>query len=169
MIIRIPFQGFYESELVERLGVELDMIECHQEAEGQEVDWPKTFLKTAKEYAELWAMEVELNAEFEALASPREFNFDTDSLFLKFSTKALAEVRKRVEDRLGEFRVFVMDNCSDRPGFHSFLPNDFREWPEEWNELHYQVALMFLEDGEELEETIIENMACNGGFQIEYR
>ena len=163
MIIRIPFQGWYQSELQDHLDQELELTEYPEET----VNWIATHLQVTKEYAKLWALETSLEAKFEKMVSPREYNFDTDALLMKFSSRALQDIKDEVTSRLTEFRIYVMDHCSHRPGFYSSLPNDFREWPLIWKEAHYQVALLFLEEDSGIEENISESMSCNGGFELE--
>lgn len=164
MIVQIPFQGFYGSELEGRLDQEVEFIlEDNPEFDAvEEINWPVVFENTAKTYTSLWLSEMELEGVFHEMTSPMFYNFETDKVFVDFPTHSLEKIKaKAVESP--EFEKFVEETCSSRDGFHSFLPANLEDWDEEWEERYYYVALLFLD---EVEERVIENMTCNGGFDV---
>lgn len=167
MIVQIPFQGFYGSELEGRLDQEVEFIlEDNPEFdEVEEINWPVVFENTAKTYTEIWLAEMELEGAFHEMTSPRFYNFETDKVFVDFPPHSLEKIKaKAVESP--EFEKFVEETCSSRDGFHSFLPSNLEDWDEEWESRYYYVALLFIEQQEEVEERVIEYMTCNGGFDV---
>lgn len=175
MIVRIPFQGFYESELNFRLDFEVESDGEHYETDMDDlydkVDWKKTFSQVSQEYANQWLLETGLDGKFESLQSPRFYNFETDALYVTLPEESLVKIKNKCLEYKEEFSKFVKDQCSSRDGFISFVSNDLEEWLlDDWDEVQYQVALMFIEEeiDTDTEENVIDWLSGNGGFCLEY-
>lgn len=165
MKVAIPFQGFYNSIIMSYIEDEVNyMVETpyYDGFSEDQVDWEATCLEVAKSYASQWCYIGGYEGVFSRLVSPREYNFRTDEIFVEFTDSDLNRIKKlaMVED---DFVDFVEKQCSDRSGFVSFLSPNLADWYE-WDERHYEVALMFLDGVYSYEEDIVETLHCNGGF-----
>lgn len=160
MIIRIPFQGFYQTPIQDELDMQAEYFELQEEV----IDWLETRGEAAKTYAKEWLHQKGLWGKFDSLVSPREYNFDTDVLLIKFTPAALLEIKTdALRDNHGEFRVWVFDNCKSYDGFISFLPNILQNWPDQWEEKHYAAALSFLDEGDD---DIMDVLRADGRLEI---
>lgn len=67
---------------------------------------------------------------FEALSSPKEYNFSNDSINIEIElTKDNIEVIKKIiSDNLDEYKQYLKDNYTSYDGFISFHPNTFKGW-----------------------------------------
>lgn len=165
MKVAIPFQGFYGSTIVSFIEDEVDDMLENQYYDGfseDSVDWKATFLEVSREYASQWCYLGGYEGGFSSLKSPREYNFRTDEIFVEFTDNDLVRIKKLAMAEQ-DFSDFVEKQCSDRSGFISFLSPNLEDWYE-WDERHYEVALMFLDEVYSYEEDIIESLRCNGGF-----
>lgn len=159
MIVRIPFMGFYETEYIDYFDLE--------EEEGVKIDYPATFQNTAKNFAEQWMQDTGFKGVYESLVSPREYNFDTDKVFVDFPEETLEAIKAEVLKDSYAFGDWVSEHCSDRPGFISFLSPYLSDW-EEWGEREYYVALLCLEAHELWDEYyILELLRGNGDLIVE--
>ena len=135
----IPFDGFYnsvhsaalESE-VESLFYDFDTLTSHALDSCQ---WDKVHREYVKEYVEQFSVAFDIaSLEFSELRSPKEYNFETDSIICNIS---LADVQKLFNAvRKSALRAHILDVCSNRSGFVSFYSNDLDEWPKslaEWD------------------------------------
>lgn len=166
--IRIPFQGFYQSELDDCLDREFEMMQEDDDLEFDSVDWAETILEVAKEYTSLWISYFGFEGTFSHMSSPREYNFYTDAIIVNFTDNDLVRIKKlaTADAELHNFKIFIKETCTSCDGFHSFVENNLKHWPEKWNNKHYQVALLFLESEYNHAEDVIESMQCNGGFEL---
>lgn len=149
MLATIPFQGFYDSihdDLLDNVleGVFPDTQGwCYHTLEDHardQVDWREVHIAYAKLYTEEFLEEMEIDAKFESLRSPKEYNFTTDRIFIEIE---LAEV----EWLLTETSVVtLMDQAREmftsRSGFISFYSPDINNWghPAGWD--HNQVGCL---------------------------
>jgi hypothetical protein len=160
MIIRVPFQGFYNTLLQDDLDTQVEYYNLDEES----INWLATREAVAEEYAKEWLHQKGLWGKFDSLVSPREYNFDTDALLIKFTPAALLEIKTdALRDNHGEFQGWVLENCKSYGGFFSYLPHNLNEWPKEWSERHYCAALEFLDEGGE---DIIGVLRANGQMEI---
>ena len=165
MRVVIPFQGFYESVIMSYIEDEVnDMVEnpYYDGFSEDQVDWKETCLEVAKSYASQWCYLGGYEGVFSRLDSPHEYNFRTDEIIVEFTQNDLDRIKKLAMAEY-DFAVFVEKQCSDRPGFISFLSPYLDDW-HVWDERHYEVALMFLDDVYYYGEDIVETLHCNGGF-----
>lgn len=178
----IPFSGFYESLHDSALDDALkDIFRDDRGIENDELvyrawdsaDWSTIHELYAKEYAENFAREFEIEAlEFESIKSPREYNFSTDRIFCHIDYSELCRIVQTFN--IKEFSSFVSDRFTSRDGFISFYPAELTEWGkiETWDHNQCGSALEFYaiqESGGEFdswkEYALMENSQCNGFLQ----
>lgn len=140
--IQIPFMGFYESWHDEKCSeaVESGFNYNHEADEDQElpdvfwdadINWSAIHQEYAKNYAEAFGEELELDVKFVEMTSPREYNFSTDRIFVSVPKEQMDAIKDKVfADE--EARKFVSDSFTSRDGFSSFYSNDLTD--EEWQE-----------------------------------
>ncbi len=142
-IAQLPFfPGFYESTLDSMIDREVEMA---MEGDGKpsdswyrpsrtweevdaEANYGAAFRAIAKAWAEEFGNLLELDFEFESMDSPREYNFTTDRVYVKFGSavlKKLATARKHLE-----FGRVVKEKFTSRSGFIPFYSSDsdYGEW-----------------------------------------
>lgn len=155
----IPFQGFYESEISSYLECELD-----EDGVEEPESWQEVHNGIAQTYAGVWGFMMNLPIKFRRLVSPKFYNFETDRIEVEISEDCVAGIRVGLLQN-ERFREYIVESCTSRDGFISFLSPDLDDWNDEWGHKEVTRALEFLEMEEhEIEERIIEDMRCNGGF-----
>ena len=175
--VKLPFCGFYQSELSYAIDGELERIfnpECgYGEVPDEihdEIDYGKVHQSLASAYVkafENWLANehgLEIDLEFVEMTSPKEYNFSTDEVFVNCSLPDLERVFNAVKDEMPEM---VKKRFTSRSGFISFYENDFDKWPEslaEWD--HNEAGTLFecLFHGEFQDATyaVLEWMTGNG-------
>lgn len=137
-----------------------------------QVDWREVHIAYAKLYTEEFLEEMEIDARFESLQSPKAYNFTTDRIFVEIE---LGEV----EWLLTETSVVtLMDQAREmstsRSGFISFYSPGINNWghPAGWD--HNQVGCLIeayvrqrKESGATLKDEIdyLERINCNGDIE----
>ena len=167
MIINIPFQGFYETEISSKLDFELEMMIENDIYDS--VNWQQTHNNIAVNYANSFLSEMGLTGKFVGLKSPKFYNFENDTIQVEFDKDELAKIKTmalEMYDDENDFEQYVSENCKSYDGFISFVDSNLLSWCDDWNEKQYCVALMFLDDLLDIEEKIIDSLSCNGGFEI---
>jgi len=155
----IPFAGFYETSLstipddiIERDAYELP------EKQGQElselcdniVDYSKIFDDIAKQYIvefkDYLKEECELDLpsmEFDSIESPREYNFETDRVFVKLSPDDVKKLLNACNQ--GDLATCIEERFTSCSGFISNYSNDVLKWIEkplvEWD--HNEIGTLF--------------------------
>lgn len=194
MITQIPFSGFYET----LWDYELDREEeqfleslCGPEGEykGRDVadignaiyfaaSYRTMHQAIAKDYAERLALRLDAEAGqplhmiFESMHSPREYNFDTDRLFMHIPLESVRFLRATAKEE--ELTKLAAEKFTDRSGFFSSYSPDVEAWGplESWD--HNQVGCLLeawingREDLEGIEDSIRENMSCNGAISTAF-
>lgn len=179
MITTIPFSGFYytlhESALdnaVEQMFSDrdtgcnpytglIDRAQC-------ECRWHGVMQDYAKEYAEQFAREFEIDMTFESLQSPKFYNFTTDRIFCNISEAEVARLFSETpEDVLTETAAEMF---TSRDGFSSFYSPNVEEWGDiaEWD--HNQIGCLvdaYVKSKEPdfdqyKEYSLMEDAECNG-------
>lgn len=178
MEARIPFNGFYESTW----SVELDCIEeqeaeqlASEEYEGfeaseiQEIISQHTqhnvmFQAIAAEYVKAfqdwleceWDIRVEMR--YNAMTSPREYNFETDRIFVEVELNHM----NALMDAVGRDKVATAarELFTSRSGFISFYDPDIESWGELETWDHNQLFAIFtaVANGKELSWELLESM-----------
>ena len=155
-IATIPFQGFYDSlysysiegEIENTAGwyaEEYDLSESQQEtlANGYlEKNRSEFYYNVSKDYAESFIYEVEketgltLNARFESMESPREYNFATDRIFIELPEEnAVAFIDYILANHKKELEDLIRQRFTSCDGFWSNYDNTLEAWdnPVEWD------------------------------------
>jgi len=155
-IATIPFQGFYnslysyaiESEIensVEWYTEDYDLSEAQRDilANGYlEKNVSEFYYNVSKDYAEAFIYEIErdtglyLNARFESMESPKEYNFQTDRLFIELpETSAVAFINYILANHKEELEKLIAQRFTSRDGFWSNYENTLEAWgdPSEWD------------------------------------
>lgn len=134
------FHGFYDSiwtpceysigEALDERGVTL-----RDEWGFNYKDWQKDICEfyTAK-YSELIRDElgVENELQYSFLCSPKEYNFETDQIFVDMTVPNLNKFYTKVQMLMWENKKYLSEvirrDFTSRDGFISFLPNTFDDW-----------------------------------------
>ena len=148
-ISTIPFQGFYnslysyaiEGEIESSLDwytEDYDLTEAQRDtlANGYlEKNTSELYYNVSKDYAEAFIYEIErdtgltLNARFESMESPREYNFQTDRLFIELpEASAVAFVDYILANHKEELEKLIAQRFTSRDGFWSNYKNTLEAW-----------------------------------------
>ena len=171
MIISIPFSGFYESWHMAYMEDEVEQIAADTGLDEDKlwdlIDHQRWQAEVALEYSLYLQDQLGFRGEFKELWSPKFYNFQTDEIRVEASEFTLQAIKTKALQSDG-FRDYVLEVCSDRPGFISYIPNRLRDWPTEWDERLYSIALEFLvlDEDEDMEDRISEDMGGNGGYSL---
>ena len=155
-ISTIPFQGFYDSLYSHAIDSEIEnsidyyykeyeLTESQRDtlANGYlERNVSEFYYNVAKDYAESFIYEIErdtglsLNAKFESMESPKEYNFQTDRLFIELpEASAVAFVDYILANHKEELEELIAQRFTSRSGFISHYDNTLEAWgdPSEWD------------------------------------
>jgi len=155
-IATIPFQGFYNSLYSYAIENEINQslewyTEDHELTEAQretladgylEKNTSEFYYNVSKDYAEAFIYEIErdtglaLNARFESMESPREYNFQTDRLFIELpETSAVAFINYILANHKEELEKLIAQRFTSCDGFWSNYDNTLEDWgdPSEWD------------------------------------
>ena len=100
------------------------------------------YYNVSKDYAEAFIYEIEretglaLNAGFESMESPREYNFQTDRIFIELpETSAVAFINYILANHKEELEKLIAQRFTSRDGFWSNYDNTLEAWgnPSEWD------------------------------------
>lgn len=156
----IPFNGFYESissDLIDDaiqqyfsnlLGEELDVPEW-----AYNINFKKIRIKYSQMYVQNFVEVLNENyfperpivITFKKLTSPREYNFETDRIYVTVSVDDFTRVRESTKGL--DMAKTIRDRFSHRSGFISFYSNDIEslEWKKETEDLDHNEAGTYLE------------------------
>jgi len=155
-IATIPFQGFYnslysyaiDSEIENSIDYyykEYELTEAQRDtlANGYlEKNISEFYYNVSKDYAEAFIYEIErdtglsLNARFESMESPREYNFQTDRLFIELpEASAVAFINYILANHKEQLENLIEQRFTSRSGFISHYDNTLEAWgdPSEWD------------------------------------
>ena len=155
-ISTIPFQGFYNSLYSHAIDSEIEnsidyYYKEYELTEAQRDTLANGYLETnvgefyynvSKDYAEAFIYEIErdtglsLDARFESMESPREYNFQTDRLFIELpEASAVAFVNYILANHKEELENLIEQRFTSRIGFISHYNNTLEAWgdPSEWD------------------------------------
>jgi hypothetical protein len=155
-IATIPFQGFYDSLYSHAIDSEMEnsidyyykeyeLTEAQRDtlANGYlEKNTSEFYYNVSKDYAESFIYEIEretglsLNARFESMESPKEYNFQTDRLFIELpEASAVAFVNYILANHKEELEKLIAQRFTSRSGFISHYDNTLEAWgdPSEWD------------------------------------
>ncbi len=155
-IAAIPFRGFYNSSYSYAIDSEMEnsidyyykeyeLTEAQRDtlANGYlEKNVSEFYYNVSKDYAESFIYEIEretgltLNARFESMESPKEYNFQTDRLFIELpEASAIAFVNYILANHKEELEKLIAQRFTSRSGFISHYDNTLEAWgdPSEWD------------------------------------
>ena len=164
MVTTIPFEGFYystyDSEINGCIDNELQYFESEFNLNENELEtlrggyWcknTKEFLENfSKKYAESFICEIksetgiDLDANFESLQSPKEYNFLNDRIFIEMPEKnAIKFINYVLQNHKKELEILIKQNFTSGEGFISKYKNNLQLWgnPGEWD--HNQIGTCF--------------------------
>ena len=142
-----------------------EQVEKFQELFYSDIDWCKVHTEYARDYCkEVEALLFEAHRqyyidshgvrqlregwtpalEFEALQSPKEYNFSTDCIYAKVTLNDLRVMYRTIPPET--WREFVKSQCTSYDGFISFYKSDFDQWPDKddmtlWGEARLGMVL----------------------------
>ena len=180
MLAVIPFSGFYNSLHSSELDLALEQMFSDDSGNPNDglvsrafdlVQWRSVHAAYAAHYAAAFCEEFEITgATFESVTSPREYNFETDRIFITLPesevTRMLTETPRETLDAV------AAEMFTSRSGFISHYSPDVDDWGpcEEWD--HNQCFALLLayvlhrRDGEAFDDwaeySIMEYCRCNG-------
>jgi hypothetical protein len=188
----IPFNGFYESfisdDIDHQIGqqIEWDSDIYDLNEDEQQVLWDSYlsvnkgyfYNQIAEDYTNFYIDALNerlkgftLNAKFSLLTSPKEYNFETDRIFIEIEENHVIDfIKYIIKNYKKELEKKIEDRFTSRSGFSSFYKNSIDLWPKDYSEWdHNQIGTCFeLFDLEEedinyslreyLSETIMDNL-----------
>lgn len=158
--IELPFSGFYESIHDQEIddAIEREFSYNYETDEEQEitpevsdaiyaadVNWQEIREEYCKNFVEAFGDKYELTLTYDALWSPREYNFSSDRLFALIPREEIDKIRKEVEAH-AEWPAHVEANFKSYDGFISFISNDYKheDWTKETlTEAQYEVIIRY--------------------------
>lgn len=157
-LIRIPFQGFYESihddvfdrfiEYTSENEAEENELEVYDVADVlyENTDWKSAREFYAKHYAEDFISEISGNIPvFKViLQSPREYNFSTDTITVAIPMENWKEMVRLVP--MDQAQRYATEWLEPRSGFIPFYPQDMKQWGpiESWDPAITEVVVRAL-------------------------
>lgn len=138
MLIKIPFQGFYESihsdnveyAIYNQVFTDYDTGMTNNDNLSNRldamIDYTKLYTEYSKEYVENFNDEFKLNLKFESLRSPREYNFGTDQIYCTITQNLVKQLYKETDKAI--FKKHIANMFTSYEGFHSFYDNNINTW-----------------------------------------
>ena len=188
----IPFDGFYESfisaDIDHQIGqqIEWDSDTFDLNEDEQQILWDNYlsvnrsyfYNQIAEDYTNFYIDALNerlegftLNAKFNLLTSPREYNFETDRIFIEIEENhAIDFIKYIIKNYKKELEEKIKERFTSRSGFWSHYKNGLDLWTQDYSEWdHNQIGTCFeLFDLEEedinyslreyLSETIMDNL-----------
>ena len=184
----IPFDGFYNSFISADIENEIELdteyySELYDLNKTQEEFLCNSFLninsykfynQIAKDYTNFYINELNerlegftLKATYKCFESPREYNFETDRIFIEIEENHCIDfIKYIIKNYKKELENKIKDRFTSRSGFNSFYKNSIDLWIDDYSEWdHNQIGTCFelfdfdeLHFYESLSETIIFNL-----------
>jgi hypothetical protein len=95
-------------------------------------DYAKAYVLRWVEYIQN-ETDFDTKAEFAELWSPREYNFETDRIFVKVPEETIRHMTKTMDQKV--WAALIKERLSPRPGFAPFYSNDVRS--SDWDLTQY--------------------------------
>lgn len=156
--LAIPFAGFYESIHDHQFDMVVEMEAERARDQGREIEdsdvynavrWAGVRHDYAKAYAENfgdWVKQetgFDLRLTFEAVQSPREYNFGTDLIFVAVPVEVIDSLF--VQTPRPVLKAEIEARHTSGPGFHSSYSNDIGAWLEtrvsDWDNVQCETLL----------------------------
>lgn len=189
MEARIPFGGFYESmwsqgidneeeqqaeRLAEEPGVPIDQV---NELLFRYTKYHEAYLEIAIEYVPAFVdrlngeLGLKLEMTYKEMTSPREYNFETDKIFVEISYPDVLRLARKVGRKA--LRKAAKEMFTSRDGFSSFYNPDISTWGPmrtwDYNQLYalMQAAADTI-SRDDFDWVIYEDFSYNGVFSRAY-
>jgi len=181
MEARIPFSGFYgsiwsdeldneENSYVENLATERQVSQSDiHDYLWRHANYHAAYKEIAKDYTRFFESyinekyDLRISLTFKELTSPREYNFETDKIFVEVSYKNVLNLARKVGRN--KLRKCAKEMFTSRDGFISFYRSDISTWDRmrgwDYNQLFclFTAAVM---DDEDFEWGIFEEAFSHG-------
>jgi len=184
----IPFDGFYNSyissDIEHQIGqqIEWDSDIYDLNEDEQQILWDNYlsvnrsyfYNQIAEHYSDLYIDALNerlegftLKATYKFFTSPKEYNFETDRIFIEIEKNHCIEfIEHIVKNYKKELEKKIQDRFTSRSGFNSFYKNSLNLWTQDYSKWdHNQIGTCFelfdfdeLNFYESLSETIIFNL-----------
>lgn len=184
----IPFTGFYETWHMQAIDdAELSYFDVEGTGDTDCLpeniylcNYASAFPEYAKEYVSSFqeyfnaATELDINFSFEALVSPKEYNFTTDRIFCDISGTDLQKIWQYVTtpQAITILKAEIEEQCTSRSGFASFYTNQLEKWIlKGWENFDHNEIGILLDAALKVAEVeiddyeIMESARCNGVIQ----
>lgn len=141
--LEVPFQGFYNS--IHSLNIDNAFEQEHTDDGGEldtdacqelhdTTDMQKVYVEYAKHYVEQLNSELQFDLTFNQLHSPREYNFETDTIEVLIAEDDLDVMFKVLCAKYNkELRAFIANELEPRDGFIPHYSNDLNDWLDDCN------------------------------------
>ena len=162
----IPFDGFYNSyissDIEHQIGqqIEWDSDIYDLNEDEQQILWDNYlsvnrvsfYNEIAEHYTDLYIDALNerlegftLNAKFNLLTSPREYNFETDRIFIDIERDhAIDFIKYIIKNYKKELEKKIEDRFTSRSGFWSHYKNGLDLWTQDYSEWdHNQIGTCF--------------------------
>ena len=189
----IPFEGFYNSFISADIENEIDSLtqyysESYELNDNEEQLLSNSFLSVnnnnfyneiCKDYVSFYLdnlneriKDFTLKGTFKCFISPREYNFETDRVFIEIEENHCIDfIKYIIKNYKKELDKKIKERFTSRSGFISFYENNLESWTNNYKEWdHNQIGICFelfdIEEDEDivyslreyLSETISENL-----------
>ena len=184
----IPFDGFYESfisadidyQIGQQIEWDCDIYDLNESEEEVlfnnylSVNRSSFYNEIAEDYTNLYIDALNerlegftLNAKFSLLTSPREYNFETDRIFIEIEENhAIDFIKFIIKNYKKELEEKIKQRFTSRSGFWSYYKNELDLWTKDYSEWDFnQIGTCFelfdfdeLHFYESLSETIMFNL-----------
>ena len=182
------FNGFYNTLFEDLIDNATEFaIDNHNETNGTVLnydDFDFDFITLKNEICKYAASKIEekLNEiginctiNFETLISPREYNFDNDSINIEINFKKFSQVIEILERNYNLFTQYIKDNYTSCSGFISSYSNYSSDWMEDLknvaeNETHKVGAVLdfILQEVEEYKPENLYFELCENCYEINF-
>ena len=162
----IPFDGFYESfisaDIDHQIGqqIEWDSDIYDLNEDEQQILWDNYlsvnrsyfYNQIAEDYTNFYIDALneklegfKLKAKFNLLTSPREYNFETDRIFIDIEKNhAIDFIKYIIKNYKKELENKIKERFTSRSGFNSFYKNSIDLWTKDYSEWdHNQIGTCF--------------------------
>ena len=162
----IPFDGFYNSyissDIEHQIGqqIEWDSDIYDLNEDEQQILWDNYlsvnrsyfYNQIAEDYTNFYIDALNerlegftLNAKFNLLTSPREYNFETDRIFIEIEENhAIDFIKYIIKNYKKELEEKIKDRFTSRSGFWSHYKNGLDLWTQDYSEWdHNQIGTCF--------------------------
>lgn len=168
--VRIPFSGFYNSVFSDTIEISEELIFTSSRGElywpiyedfFKHVDYKEIHENYAIEYVKRYAIKLGIEIHYEELASPKEYNYETDRIFAKISRSDLAKILKSVRGK--KLNAVIRRLFTSRSGFISNYSNDIRDWGRisNWDHNQWYAVLVAYDFKDITQQTIAEDIYEN--------